>query len=123
MKIPPLLLAPAVVISFFGVILAASLREVPTQQSRITETSGKTKEVSVIVDGLFCRGKSIFFTNMLSQAPGLVSVDTYVQEQRAVIVFDPRIITVAQIQQIIETPFRLDDGSVVQPFAVREVRE
>ncbi|MFC1835243.1 hypothetical protein ACFL2Q_10990 [Thermodesulfobacteriota bacterium] len=60
---------------------------------------------------------------MLSQAPGLVSVDTYVQEHRAVILFDPTKISVTQIQQIIETRFRLTDGRIVQPFSVRWVKK
>jgi hypothetical protein len=123
MKIPALLLAPVVVVSFFGVILAANLWELPTQRSQIAEASTKTTEIHVIVDGLFCRGKSNFLVNMLSKAPGLVSVDTYVQEQRAVIVFDPTKISVNEIEQIIETPFRLTDGRIVQPFSVREVRK
>ncbi len=123
MKIPAVLLAPAVLVSFFGVILAADLWELPTQQSRIAEASAKTSEIQVIVDGLVCRGKSNFFLSMLSQAPGLVSVDTYVQEHRAVIVFDPTKTSVTRIQQVIETPVRLSDGRIVQPFSVREVRE
>ena len=123
MKIPAFLLAPAVVVSFFGVIFAANHWELPTQQSKIAEASAKTTEINVIVDGLFCRGKSNFLVNMLSQAPGLVSVETYVQEQRAVITFDPTKISVTQIQEIIETRFRLNYGRIVQPFSVREVKE
>ncbi len=123
MKIPAFLLAPAVVVSFFGVVFAANLWDLPTQQSKIAEASAKTTEINVIVNGLFCRGKSNFLVNMLSQVPGLVNVDTYVQEQRAVIVFDPTKISQIRIRQIIETRFRLSDGRIVQPFSVREVRE
>lgn len=122
MKIPSALPAPVVLVSFLAVILAANTWELPTQKSEFAETSGKTNQVQLIVDGLFCRGKSNFLLNMLSESPGLISVNTYVQEQRAVIVFDPSKISVPRIRQIIETQFRLDDGRIVQPFSVREVQ-
>jgi hypothetical protein len=123
MKIPSLLLAPVVIVSFFGVIVAANLWELPTQQSKFEEASANTGEIEIIVNGLFCRGTSNFFISMLSGAPGLVTVETYVQEHRAVIVFDPTKISVPQIRQIIESPVRLRDGRIVQPFQVREVRQ
>jgi len=122
MKVPTALLAPIVLVSFLAVIIAANAWELPTQTSEFSQTSAKTQEVQVIVDGLFCRGKSNFLVRMLSESPGLITVNTYVQEQRAVIVFDPSKISVHQIQQVIETQFRLEDGRIVQPFRVREVR-
>jgi hypothetical protein len=123
MKFPAVLLAPAVLVSFLAVILAANAWELPTQASKFVESTEKTRRIQVIIDGLFCRGKSNFLLNMLSQSQGLVSVNTYVQEQRAVIVFDPAKTSVAQIRQTIETQFRLDDGRIVQPFKVREVKQ
>jgi len=122
MKIPAALLAPAVLVSFLAVILVANAWELPTQKSTFTENSDKTQQVELILDGLFCRGKSSFLVKMLSESPGLISVNTYVQDQRAVVVFDPSKTSVDQIQQIIETQFRLDDGRIVQPFKVYEVR-
>ena len=77
----------------------------------------------MIVDGLRCRGTSNFFLGKLSDVDGLISVNTYVQEHRAVIVFDPARISVEEIRGIIEAPVRLRNGRIVQPFTVREVRE
>ena len=79
-------------------------------------------DVRFIVDGLFCRGTSNLFMNMLSQAPGLTNVNTYVQEHMAVITFDPSKTSVANIHEFIESQIRLQDGRIIQPFKVREVQ-
>ena len=121
MKFPVILLAPVVLVSFFGVILAANLWELPTQKSQFVESPDKTSEIRFIVDGLFCRGTSNFFINMLSQAPGLINVNTYVQEHLAVIAYDPTKTSANDIREFIESPIRLEDGRIVQPFRVREV--
>ena len=121
MTIRPTWLVPLVICSFLGVILAANAWELPTTQHQFEETSAETAQVQMMVDGLRCRGTANFFINMLSPVEGLVSVDTYVQEHRAVIVFDPALITTEEIRQVIEAPVTLRDGRVVQPFRVREV--
>jgi hypothetical protein len=123
MKIPTGWLTPLVLVSFVGVILAANLWELPTQQHQFENTSEKTQELQIIVDGLRCRGTSNFFLGKLSDVDGLISVNTYVQEHRAVIVFDPTRISVEEIRQIIEAPVRLRNGRTVKPFTVREVLE
>ena len=123
MKIPAALLAPVVLVSFIGVILVVNVWELPTQQQRFGDTAAHAQSIQMIVDGLRCRGTSNFFMGKLSSADGLISVNTYVQEHRADIVFDPALISVEGIRQIIESPVRLRDGRIVQPFTVREVRE
>ena len=123
MKIPAALLAPVVLVTFAAVILAANAWELPTQKNEFAVTADGARQVQFLVDGLFCRGKSNFFVNMLAESHGLISVNTYVQEQRAVIVFDPSKISEPEIRQIIETQFQLDDGRIVQPFKVRALNE
>ncbi len=123
MKIPPGWLAPLVLVLFIGVILAANVWELPTQQHRFGEAAANTVDLQMIVDGLRCRGTSNFFMSKLSGADGVISVNTYVQEHRAIIVFDPIQISTEEIRQIIEAPVRLKDGRTVQPFTVREVCE
>ena len=123
MKIPAGWLAPVVLVSFIGVILAANIWELPTQQFQFEQSTRTTRSIEVIVDGLRCRGTSNFFMSKLSGTAGLISVNTYVQEYRAIIVFDPSKITVKDIQQIIEAPVRLRNGRIVKPFTVRELRE
>jgi len=103
------------------VILAANMWELPTQQHQFSKNSSAANQVEMIVDGLRCRGTSTFFVNKLSETDGIVSVDTYVQEHRAVITFNPEQMSVEGIRQTIEAPVRLQNGQVVKPFTVREV--
>jgi copper chaperone CopZ len=123
MKIPIWVLAPVVIVSFLGVVLAANLWELPTQQHRFGETATETRDVEMIVDGLRCRGTSSFFLNKLSGVDGLISVNTFVQEHRADISYDPSKISIEEIKKMIEAPVRLRDGRIVRPFTVRDVRE
>jgi hypothetical protein len=123
MKIQTGWLAPVVLVSFFGIILAANVWELPTQQHQFGDTSTNTRDIQMIVDGLRCRGTSNFFLNKLSGVVGLISVNTYVQEHRAVIVYDPSKISVEEIQQVIEAPVRLRNNRIVKPFTVREILE
>ena len=114
-------LAPLVLVTFLGVVLAANMWELPTQQHQFSKDASAASQVEMIVDGLRCRGTSTFFVNALSSIDGIVSVDTYVQEHRAVISFNPERISVEGIRQTIEAPVRLQNGQVVRPFTVREV--
>jgi hypothetical protein len=121
MTIRPAWLVLLVISSFFGVILVANAWELPSTRHQFEETGGETVEVQMLVDGLRCRGTANFFVNMLSPIDGLVSVDTYVQEHRAVLVYDPALITAEEIRRVIDAPVKLRDGRVVQPFRVRKV--
>jgi hypothetical protein len=122
MKIKPVLLPPIVVIFFFAAIVAGRSWELPTMQHQFSSSS-QSKQVTMIVDGLRCRGTSDFFVKRLQPVPGLLSVGTFVQEHRAEIAYDPGTITVQRIREIIEEPIRLEDGRMVQPFKVQDVRE
>jgi hypothetical protein len=122
MKIKPMLLPPLVVILFFAAIVAGKSWELPTMQFKFAE-SGESRNVSMIIKGLKCRGTSNYFVKRLKDEPGFLSVSTYVQEHRAVLKYDPSQIDVARIREIIEAPATLKDGRVVQPFTVEEVRE
>ena len=123
MKISSGVLTPLVILSFVGIILAANLWELPTQQHSFQETDGEAEGVEMIVNGLLCRGISNFFTGRLSKVEGVVSLDTYVQEHRAVITYDPAVISVGEIKGMIETSIRLRDGRLVRPFTVKEILE
>ena len=120
MKIPATWLAPAVVLLFVGIILIGNGWELPSMQTQLGQTSGKTAEVGMIVDGLHCRGTSNFLIKKISSVPGIVSVSTYVQEHRAVLKYDPGIIDPQGIRTAIESPEQIN-GRMVAPFKVKEV--
>ena len=123
MKIPSFLLAPLVLVIFFGTILIGRTWELPTMGQTFADSSGEPKTVQMIVDGLRCRGTSNFFIKKIEKEPGLLSVSTFVQEHRAEIRYDPLRIDVESIRRIIEEPVRLQDGRLVKAFKVVEIRE
>jgi copper chaperone CopZ len=123
MRIPSYLLAPLVLVVFFGTILIGRTWELPTMGQKFADSSGEPKTVQVIVEGLRCRGTSNFFMKKVEKTPGLLSVSTFVQEHRAEIRFDPSQIDTRKIRQVIEEPVRLQDGRLVKPFKVVEIRD
>ena len=121
MKIPATWLAPAVVLLFLGIILVGNGWELPSMQTQLGEATGNTATTEMIVDGLHCRGTSNFLIKKISTVPGIISVSTYVQEHKAVLKFDPKIINPQGIQAAIETPVQLGDGRIISPFTVQEI--
>lgn len=122
MKIKPILLPPLVVLLFFAAIAIGKSWELPTMQFTFAEAAA-SEDVTMIVTGLKCRGTSNYFVKRVKEAPGLLSVTTFVQEHRAVLHYDPSKIDAAQLKEIIEAPATLKDGRVVYPFTVDEIRE
>ena len=123
MKIHSILLPPMVVVAFFATILGGQTWELPTMQHEFSTGQSEGREVEMVVDGLRCRGTSNFFVARHKDTPGLLGVTTYVQEHRAVIQYDPGIITVEEIQEVIEEFVFLPDGRMVRPFGVTEILE
>jgi copper chaperone CopZ len=68
------------------------------------------------VEGLKCKGTAAFFTSLFENVPGINSIETFASEHRAVFTYDPASITPEKIQEIIEQPVPLRDGSEVQVF-------
>ena len=123
MKIHSILLPPLVLAAFFATIIIGQTWELPTMQHEFSTTGSDARQVEMIVDGLRCRGTSNFFVARLQDIPGLLGVTTYVQEHRAVIQYDPTVISVEEIREVIEDFVFLPDGRMVRPFAVTETHE
>ena len=123
MKIHSALLAPLVIIAFFGVILIGKGWELPSMQKEFAVSSGGSAKTEMIVQGLRCRGTSNFFVKLAGQIPGVTSVSTYVQEHRAVIHYDPKTTDPKTIAQRIEKPVSLESGKVVAPFKVQKITD
>jgi hypothetical protein len=122
-RLQPSVLAPTVLVAFAAILLIGGTWELPTMQHTFGEIGARTRVVNLTVDGLRCRGTSNYFLQKLGGAPGLQSVNTYVQEHRAEITYDPGLTTVAELRRRIEQPVTLDDGRTIQPFRVTETRE
>ncbi len=124
MRIPTWSVPPLIVCCFFAVIAVGKTWELPTMTHEFASTApaGEEKEVQMIVEGLRCRGTSNFLVARLQSMPGIRGVETFVQEHRAIILFDAGILTVDQIRQKIEEPYRDEDGSEFTVFTVAEVK-
>lgn len=123
MKINSSLLAPVVVVAFLGIILIGNKWELPSMQEQFSQSTGQIQTVNIIVQGLRCRGTSNFFMKVVGEAPGVVSVSTFVQEHRATIKYDPSQIDPEGIARFVEKPVRLKNGRTVSPFKVLEIKE
>ena len=121
MKIPSTILAPLVAAFFLGAIFLGNSWKLPTMEQEFREAEGREEVVEMIVRNLTCRGKSNFFLKRLESVDGVISVSTYVQEQRASIKYDTSKTDPERIKHIIEKQVRLQDGSMVQPFQVLDI--
>ena len=122
MRMPAFLLAPVVAVIFLAMIGIGRSVELPSASREFGSATGETKEATMIVDGLRCRGTSNFLVKRLQELPGVVGVTTYVQEHRAVIEYEPVKVDVKGLQKAIEAPLIRQDGTAVRPFTVREIK-
>jgi hypothetical protein len=86
------------------------------------EAAEEVGSADFIVRGLRCRGTSSFFLSMMEDAPGVVSITTFVQEHRARIEYEPSRTDPDRIAEAIGQRVRLRDGRAVRPFRVVEIR-
>lgn len=123
MKFNSSILAPLVIAAFFGIIFIGNFWELPSMQKQFSQSSGEIKTVNIIVNGLHCRGTSNFFMKIVGDAPGVVSISTFVQEHRAEIKYDPSKTDPEKIGAFIEKPVKLHSGNTVKPFTVTKIME
>jgi len=120
-----LLFPPIVAGLFFAAIFAGQAWELPTMQHTFDQagSASQSERVEMIVEGLRCRGTSAFLVQRLQAVPGVLGVETYVQEHRATISYDPAKLTVEAIRGKIDEPVLLNDGRQVQAFHVTEIKD
>ncbi|HOY65450.1 MAG TPA: 4Fe-4S binding protein [Candidatus Ozemobacteraceae bacterium] len=85
-----------------------------------------TATVEMIVNGLRCRGTALTFAWILEQEEGVLSVDAFVAEHRARIVYDPARTRPEAIKALIQdgrqsTDRRTGVKKLVRPFTVEEI--
>lgn len=120
MKIPHFIIPLLVVAALFG---GWFLRLGFTQPSTsVTFDAQPVKTVVCTVDGVRCKGTAAFFTKLYNNKPGIASIETYATEHKAVISYDPRVITPDSIRAIMEAPIPLRDGSTRQVFVCQSMK-
>ncbi|UCD16538.1 MAG: hypothetical protein JSV44_08710 [Candidatus Zixiibacteriota bacterium] len=114
MTIPKYIIPMLVIIALFGGFF---LRSAFTQPStEVSFGSGEGKRLVCIVEGVRCKGTAAFFTSLYDGVSGITGITTFASEHKAVIMYDPGLITRDSIRAIMEAPIPLRDGTSQQIF-------
>ena len=114
MRIPRLLIPAIVIVSLFGGYFLRSAFTQPTTAVAYDQTSGV--QATFIVDGVKCKGTAAFFTSLYDSIPGIIGIETFATEHKAIFTFDPGTISRDSIRAIMEAPIPFDDGTTEQIF-------
>ena len=99
-----------------------SLRTAFTQPtSTVTYDQQGGQQSTFIVDGLKCKGPAGFFTSLYDSLPGVLGIETFATEHKAIFTYDPDIISRDSIQAIMEQEMIFNDGSRGQVFKMVSV--
>ena len=121
MKLPRYIIPILVVVTLFsGYYLRAAFTQ-PSTSVSFVQSEGKT--VTCIVDGVKCKGTANFFTKLYSEVSGIISIETYAADHKAVITYDPESITPEDIKAVMEQQIPMRDGTQRQVFTCVSMRE
>jgi len=114
MRLPRVLIPVLVVLALAG---GYGLR-IPFTRPTLTKVfADRTGEqATFVVDGIRCWGTARFFTSLYEATPGVFSIQAYASERKAVFTFNPEDISRARIQEIMEAPIPLNNGTTSQFF-------
>lgn len=105
---------------FGGYLLRAAVTFPTTTVGGVAQSGAK---LECIVSGVKCKGTAAFFTSLYDSTAGILAIETYATEQRAVFTYDPAVITPAQIEGVMEQPVLLNDGTSAQVFECLSQKE
>lgn len=114
MRIPRLLIPTIVIASLFGGYFLRSAFTQPTTLTTYDKASGA--KATFIVDGVKCKGTAAFFTSLYDSIPGVIGIETFATEHKAIFTYDPDKITRDSIRAVMEAPIPFDDGTSEQIF-------
>ena len=78
-------------------------------------------KAAFVVDGVRCRGTAQFFASLYENVPGVLALEAYASEHKAVFTFDPAVTSLERIRAIMEAPVPFKDGTSNQVFRCRSV--
>ena len=114
MRLPRIIIPLLVALTLVG---GYSLRLVFTQPTLTKVFAEQPGEKAVfVVDGIRCWGTANFFTSLYEETPGVLSIQAYASERKAVFTFNPSIISRDRIRAIMEAPIPFNDGTTGQVF-------
>jgi len=86
----------------------------PTTMVAYDQTAGEKSVFTV--DGVKCQGTAAFFTSLYDSVPGIISIETFATEHKAIFTYNAGIITRDSIKAIMEAPVFFDDGTSARVF-------
>ncbi|HKK21627.1 MAG TPA: heavy-metal-associated domain-containing protein [candidate division Zixibacteria bacterium] len=114
MRVPKLIFPVLVFVALLG---GYFLRTAFTQPTTNIAYDTKTGTQAVfIVDGLKCKGTAGFFTSLYENTPGIIGIETFATEHKAVVTYDPEQISPDGIKQVMEQEILFEDGTSEQVF-------
>jgi hypothetical protein len=103
-----------VVGALYGGYLLRTAVTLPTTTVGAAQATGARLEC--IVSGVKCKGTAAFFTSLYEGVDGVLAIETYATEHKAVFTYDPAKITPGEIERVMEQEVLLNDGSRAQVF-------
>jgi polyferredoxin len=121
-------IVPLGIVLMMGGGLAVALSyPLPTVKKQFAGFKGgsEMKKIEMVVKGLRCRGMSNTFGEILKQNSGVFTLETYVNEHRAVIMIDPALTDVSRLTEMIHGGLVIRDEKTgktrtIMPFIVEK---
>lgn len=114
MRISRFVIPVLVIATLFGGYFFRLAFTQPTTQVAYQQTTGET--AAFIVDGIRCKGTAAFFSSLYDSIPGIIGIETFATEHKAIFTYDAEVISVDSIRAIMEAPILFDDGTSQQVF-------
>ena len=121
MNLPKLIFPILVISALLGGYYLRNAFTQPTTTVALSSEQGHT--LNCVVEGVKCKGTASFFTSLYEGVPGVNGIVTYASEHRAIIDYNPDLITPAEIKNIMEAPVPFNDGSEIQVFTCLEMKQ
>lgn len=121
MRLPRTVIPILVVLTLLGGYGLRLAFTQPTLAMTFGDEAAPGAKAAFVVDGVRCRGTAHFFASLYEQVPGIVAIEAYASEHRAVFTFDPAVTSVDRIRAVMEAPIPFKDGTSNQVFRCRSV--
>ena len=120
MRLPRIIIPMLVAMALVGGYSLRIAFTQPTLTKVFADTPGE--KATFVVDGIRCWGTARFFTSLYEDTPGVISIQAYASERKAVFTFNPGVISRDRIQAIMEAPIPFSDGTTSQVFKCISLR-
>jgi hypothetical protein len=117
MRLPAFIIPLLVVAALYGGYNMRLLFTQPTTNATYNaddNTAGAKN--TFVVDGIRCKGTAAFFSSLYDSIPGIIRIETFATEHKAIITYDPDVITRDSIRSVMEQEIPFNDGTSGQVF-------